>query len=110
MTNTRSSNQYLMFANDATLPIDTIGDVGEIKDVIVCNGMTKSLGSVSKVAKDMKQTCIFTGVGAYVLKPGIAPSFKQSGVSMYFKLKDGLYSAPVNETLQRLGQLKRGSK
>ena len=99
-----------MFANDATFPIDTIGDVGEIKDVIVCNGMTKSLGSVSKVAKEMKQTCIFTGVGAYVLKPGIAPSFKQSDVSMYFKLKDGLYSAPVNETLQRLGQLKRGSK
>ena len=108
MTNARSSNQHLIFANDQTLPIQSIGDVGEIKDIIICNGMTKSLGSVSKVAKDMKQTCIFTGMGAYVLKPGVAPSFNQSDVSMYFKLKDGLYGAPVNQTLSRLGQLKKG--
>ena len=108
MTNQRTSNQHLIFANDQTLPIQTVGDVGEIKDVIICNGMTKSLGSVSKVARDMKQTCIFTGMGAYVLKPGIAPSFQQSDVAMYFKLKDGLYTAPVTQTLQRLGQLKKG--
>ena len=108
MTNARSSNQHLIFANDQTLPIQAVGDIGAIKDVIICNGMTKSLGSVSKVARDMKQTCIFTGMGAYVLKPGVAPSFQQSDVSMYFKLKDGLYTAPVNQTLQRLGQLKKG--
>jgi hypothetical protein len=106
MTDLTDSNQQLVCANGSTNAITTVGSVGELKDIIVCNDFHKNLASIPRLAKDNKMCTIFTPLGSYVLKPNARMSWKADDVLLYAPLKKGLYQAPLNEVLNRLGGLK----
>jgi hypothetical protein len=106
MTDLTDSTQQLVCANGSTNAITTVGTVGDLKDIIVCNEFHKNLASVPRMAKDNKMCTIFTPMGSYVLKPNTKMSWKAEDVLVYAPLKKGLYQAPLNDVLNRLGGLK----
>jgi len=91
--------RQLIFGNDKQLPIDGVGSVGSLRDVMICNGMSKGILSAVKLATDNNMVSISTSEGLLILKSGEAPILRPDQILYWVELKDGLYRAPTSSLL-----------
>ena len=104
LSNRRSTDQILSFGNHSTAKVECIGDLGEIRDIMV-NKDTKPLLSMAKLCKDNKIPIVVTADTMYLLKPDSRPRILESDILMLAPLKDGLYKANFAELLQKVGKV-----
>ena len=72
-------------------PIDAVRNVGVLKDVIGYNGKPKSSGLVVKLAKELKQSCVYIETRVDALDADITLDPNRDDVAESFKLKCGPY-------------------
>jgi len=91
--------RHLIFGNDKSLPIDGVGCVGDLKDVMVCSSMSKAILSNVKLATDNNVVTISTSEGMLMLKAGEAPIVREDQILCWVELRDGLYRAKTKDIL-----------
>jgi len=104
MTNVKPSTQVLSFGNNTTSKVECVGDIGEIKGVVV-NKDTKTLISLPKLCTDNAIPIVCTSDKMYLLKPTSVVRFKESSILMETPLVNGLYRANFNELISKVGKV-----
>jgi len=104
LTNVRPSAQVLSFGNHTTSKVECVGDIGEIKGVVV-NKDTKTLISLPKLCTDNGIPIVCTSEKMFLLKPDSVVHFKESCVLMEVPLVDGLYRANFEELVSKVGKI-----
>ena len=104
MTNKRSSDQMLSFGNHSTAKVECIGNLGELRDIMV-NKDTKPLISMAKLCKENKIPIIVTADKMYLMKPKTRPRIAESDILMFAELSDGLYKVNFSELMEKVGKV-----
>jgi len=104
LTNKRSTDLTLSFGNNTTSKVECVGDLGEMKGVMV-NRNTKTLISLPKLCTENRVPVVCTSDKMYLLRPDSKVTFKQSSILLEAPLQDGLYRANFMDLISKVGKV-----
>ena len=103
MTSVTKAHRSALFGNDQRLRIEQEADLGDLKQVQICSGMSKQLVSVGQLATTNGMITIFTETGCYVMRPEFQLEVPEGVVALFAPLVDGLYRVELNDLADGLG-------
>jgi hypothetical protein len=103
MTEITTSHKQAVFGNDQRLPITLEADLGQLKRIQLCKGMSKQLLSVSQLSTANGMVSIFTETGCYTMKPSFKLKMSSDEIAFFSPLTDGLYTTSLGDLFTGMG-------
>jgi hypothetical protein len=103
MTSVAVAHRSALFGNDQRLRIEKEANLGDLRQVQICSGMSKQLVSVGQLATTNGMITIFTETGCYLMRPEFRLEVPEGDVALFAPLINGLYRVELNDLADGLG-------